>query len=1445
METTLQFALVKRGAFFLAFENVPGKFKRTPARSMKVPDKFGNYSGGSGDIPVNKVSPGGVPVRGRSPQPQFRKVASGVAPRSLQQVRRTVPVRMVVRKPAATSGGRAVSDIGLGIIPPVKKVSGSKLSVFKNAFGGVRDRFEDVLDKFDGVGNVFDSVKEKLEGVQGVMGFLVVHWWVILVVLGVIGILAFSGFVGISSLKQECTFYLSVDCLDHSVKKDSVEFLIKNVAERNIIVKNIKIRSDALEGPSGSDSGICELALDQRGRDLKKNQKYLFQLDVRPAVSLSAATPQSGGNDWNLLAESVTLARAQGYNDPDLRATLASVSCSANSSVSDYLDRFSRGDTLRDPLEYYMGIVADSVANDPNPELDPNAVSRASTRADQRAADIIDAVDNVHHDLIYEVSQNIDSGSVDNYQNVLNAVKSAPDHFDSDSLQREYASEVESNSRGSNSEHIVRNSRSSADAIIAEVTTNLNGITTVARTEANRDFSVEILKKFARTKADFYRGSDSYFAVDFFVNKTFEGADTLDKIRSNANTIFNIHMHRPNQNLNAPNANVNGHLFTYSLIISRYYRVVYYPLWESYKTPSGERLRRPSSYSDYIEHFNVTDFNDEGHRNMSPVVNHYHRLIRDRVIPAYTTELQDVENSALTGKRQISAAFNDPYYAREDTPDSPLEDSDLNERHPEANDLLKTQLYNRFSRVVDSVIGRTGAIEASRSVHRKIIHELDNPPNGDGVKNAAKKEADRYEYATSGPAADFVIQRIENIVDSDPKIVVTGIEAAVTEAIDAVTEGANYVVTQASNANSGINPEQLENHVKSYARREYPQSNTGHHAAIFIANSDISGTDVASVLGKVTRSGDKIINAVKLAVRNVSKAVVDKQSGCSSGCSRYCYDANCQFEDYALEFPRRCDGQCVDAGGSCSDNTECCSGSCEGGSCVDPVASYCGSEGVPCCNGNLCNGNLVCSSGTCQAVVVCDSVGDSCCGDGSCGSGLVCGSSGLCEVTEVCDSVGDSCCGDGSCGSGLVCKSGTCETPCGAEHQQCCTGGDPCTGDLVCAGSGTASTCQQCGSGGQVCCGNRVCDENFECTGTGTGMCMGDCGSEGQKCCTGGSECGLNLACAGSGEDKTCQLCGEKDLACCTAGDQCRESNLECDAGICVEAEECGSESQACCAADTCGSGLECESGICREVECGSEGQVCCAASTCASGFECRRGTCRGAEECGSEGLMCCRGDKCDLDLECVNNRCEMPDVSDEIDSAFQTFSFDIITPGSNTSLVVNESGIPFSLIQFAVSEAVNDVELNVTSWSEPPPGVSGGPVGVQPYSYVTIASGDLRNEDVSPVVVEFSVAKDFFSEGVSPDYVRLFEYNKVSHAWNKLDDPAYLSEDEDSHYFKVVADGLVGDFAIGLEKFVSCAHRDIAEGKNRYTIELIYSWESSPAVNHKVAGELLANSPE
>ena len=463
------------------------------------------------------------------------------------------------------------------------------------------------------------------------------------------------------------------------------------------------------------------------------------------------------------------------------------------------------------------------------------------------------------------------------------------------------------------------------------------------------------------------------------------------------------------------------------------------------------------------------------------------------------------------------------------------------------------------------------------------------------------------------------------------------------------------------------------------------------------------------------------------------------------------------------------------------------------------------------------------------------------------------------------------CCTSGAaCVSGFECVSGTCQVSCGSEGQQCCTGGSQCTGDLVCADSGAGSICQQCGSGGQVCCSNRACNENFECTGQGTGTCVGDCGSQGQECCTGDSECGTDLACVTSGDDRTCQSCGQNEQACCTTGDECRESGLECSEGTCVEAEECGSEDQACCAGDTCGSGLECtsgtcqvleecgsegkvccsrnrcdsdlecESGTCREVECGYKDQDCCSVSTCASGLVCRLGACKEIDGCGFEGNVCCRGGECDSDFECVDNLCEMPEVVVEF---VQHFSLGTLTSGSNESLTVSEPGIPFSSIKFAVSVEVRDVRLNVTGRPEVPAGISRGPVGVQSYSYVTIASEGLSNENISSVSAEFSVDKNFFS-GFSPSQIRFFEYNHVVNAWNKLDDPVHLSEDGDNHYFSVVTGSLTGDFAIALEKFVSCAHKDSAGGMNRYSIELTYSWEDSPTVNHKVVGELSADTP-
>ena len=872
-------------------EENPDKFKKRPVRRVpsvssggvavrSVPQQSpvrGVAPVSPGRVPVGRrlqqsqvrgvapVSPGRVPVGRRLQQSQVRGVAPvspRVGVRPVQQARRVFPVKMVVvRKSASLPSGQAVVDDGLGIIPPVKKTSDSKLSVFKNAFGAVRDKFEDVLGNFDGFGDIFDSIRDRFEGAQGVMGFLIVHWWAILVVLGVIGILTFSGFVGISSLKQECTFSLSVDCLDHSVRKDSVEFLIKNVAERNIIVKNIKIRSDALEGPSGSGSGICELALDQRGRDLKKNQKYLFQLDVRPAVSLSAAAPNDD-NGFDLLAESVTLARAQrfdSYDAPDLRATHASVSCAADGSASDYLGRFGRNDPLRASLDHYMGLVTDAVAKDPTPDSGRPA-SRASTRGSNRANEINAVVGEVSYNINAETSRGINAGSSNNYQNVRNAVRNAPDNFDSDSLQHKYAVMVRDGSQSQQTgDRIVQFSRSDADEIIAEVTADLNEITDAARDESNRGFSPEPIKQAVRDAAERYKDRDSYFAADF-VAKEVEKAGTIQQIGSRVNNAYNTHFRvRDFDSITDRGGSLSKYqrtiFFDYSKLNGRA------PYYQSSSGPS-------KSYSDYFEKFNVSDFKDVHYPSPSlgPVVNHYHVLVRDRVIPPYTRELENLENSAFyrgldsSKKTALSRAFNDPYYDGQPTTPyyglpitSPLDDPELstrnNSKHLQANDIIKDELHDRFySMVYDLVVDAKNAAE---EVHRATIRQLGNPVDAESVKNSAKEEAKRFGAAGSGHAAQFVIQRIEGITSSDKDVVVSEVEAAVSDAIEAVKEGANYVADQARDANSGSSSGQLESHIKSYIRSKYPSSHAGYHAALFIANSDLSGTDTASVVGKV------------------------------------------------------------------------------------------------------------------------------------------------------------------------------------------------------------------------------------------------------------------------------------------------------------------------------------------------------------------------------------------------------------------------------------------------------------------------------------------------------------------------------------------------------------------------------------------------------------------
>ena len=786
---------------------------------------------------------------------------------------------------------------------------------------------------------------------------------------------------------------------------------------------------------------------------------------------------------------------------------------------------------------------------------------------------------------------------------------------------------------------------------------------------------------------------------------------------------------------------------------------------------------------------------------------------------------------------------------------------------------------------------------AAMSVHDKARDYLDNPYDDESVRAAIDRTVSRSENQPSYRAvrfvADLLIAELNNGVE--PVDVVAGVDAKTEEISSDISDAVNSVA-RAAKAEGSRTPSEIQPPVSdiydaaSDVVSGLDRNSPGYHAATLVLGN-VTGSN-AEEAARSARNAARALRDQALASQSAAQERFRDLSTCASQCRAGIID---DYNDCPVSLL-----DCSVLGVSCSGNVDCCSGSCESGACLDPNAATCGSEGQVCCNGDLCNGDLVCSSGSCQVAVVCGSEGQACCngdlcnGDlvcssGSCQVAVVCGSegqaccngdlcngdlvcsSGSCQVAVVCGSEGQACCTSGAaCVSGFECVSGTCQVSCGAEGQQCCTSGSQCTGDLVCADSGTATTCQQCGSGGQVCCSNRACNENFECTGQGTGTCVGDCGSQGQGCCSGDSECGTDLACVTSGDDRTCQSCGQNEQACCTTGDECRESGLECSEGTCVEVEECGSEDQVCCAGDTCGSDLECESGTCqvleecgsedqvccsrnrcdsdlecesgtcREIECGYEDQDCCFASTCVSGLVCRLGACKEIKGCGSEGNVCCRGGKCDSDFECVDNLCEMPEVVVEF---VQHFSLGTLTPGLNTLLDVNESGIPFSSIQFTVSNEVSDARLNVTSRPEVPAGISGGPVGVQSYSYVTIASEGLSNENISSVSAKFSVDKDFFS-GFSPSQIRMFEYNPVVNAWNKLDDPIHLSEDDDNHYFSVVTGGLTGDFAIALEKFVSCAHKDSAGGMNRYSIELTYSWEDSPTVNHKVVGELSADTP-
>lgn len=165
------------------------------------------------------------------------------------------------------------------------------------------------------------------------------------------------------------------------------------------------------------------------------------------------------------------------------------------------------------------------------------------------------------------------------------------------------------------------------------------------------------------------------------------------------------------------------------------------------------------------------------------------------------------------------------------------------------------------------------------------------------------------------------------------------------------------------------------------------------------------------------------------------------------------------------------DPMCKETGASCNAADECCSSSCVGGLCSEPVAclprgAQCWMPGSPPCCEEFCDTDIC--GGLCQHP------GEACGG----GYGDCC--TGACEngICATCREEGESCAEESfCCGNALVCVADTC-TACVPEGTACTMAEECCQnlGQLACAGG--------------ACCrpANVVCTVGTECC---SGACNG------------------------------------------------------------------------------------------------------------------------------------------------------------------------------------------------------------------------------------------------------------------------------------------------------------------------------------------------------------------
>jgi hypothetical protein len=96
-------------------------------------------------------------------------------------------------------------------------------------------------------------------------------------------------------------------------------------------------------------------------------------------------------------------------------------------------------------------------------------------------------------------------------------------------------------------------------------------------------------------------------------------------------------------------------------------------------------------------------------------------------------------------------------------------------------------------------------------------------------------------------------------------------------------------------------------------------------------------------------------------------------------------------------------------------------------------------------------------------------------------------------------------------------------------------------------------------------------------------------------------------------------------------------TNLECASGLCSGGACKKANGAACQVSLECASGL-CSGGVCTAIACGGVGQSCCAGGQCGSNSQCSaQGTC---VACGGLGQSCCGGTQCGGGAICTAGTC-------------------------------------------------------------------------------------------------------------------------------------------------------------------------------------------------------------